>query len=241
MFKNLMASVLLCLLVIQGFAQADSSSQKVYQYIGVQANQLIRQILNFSNSNQTINNPYLLTYSLNSANSGWGFNVGIGYEYNQFKNDDPTNEQETKINDLFFRIGVERKSQIGKRLIASYGFDFVIDNQKNHTVSTIVTDVVNDLSTTTTTDSKQNGFGFGPHFTLNYALSKNLLLGTEATYYFKSFKTIEETVIKATVFEFDPFTQSNEKVTNTEEEEDTVKSKNIKFNLPVAIFLILRF
>src|SRR6187551_3878023 len=89
------------------FAQQDSSYRKANHYIGVQANQLIKQLFNLSNNNAVVNNPYLLVYSVNSVRNGWGANIGFGYTFNEVTDGDAFNTRETKVNNFFFRAGFE--------------------------------------------------------------------------------------------------------------------------------------
>ncbi|MGC4021145.1 MAG: hypothetical protein QM734_03975 [Cyclobacteriaceae bacterium] len=50
------------------FAQRDSTnSKKVNHYIGVQANQLLRQLFNLSGNTTVVTSPYLINYSVNSC------------------------------------------------------------------------------------------------------------------------------------------------------------------------------
>ena len=109
-----LAASLLC------HAQKDTEETKMFnQYIGVQANQLFRQIINLNNNNNTaINNPYLLTYSINLTKCGWGIQAGIGYNYQKITDKDLPVGRETKFSDLSYRIGIGRKVRLGKKLEA---------------------------------------------------------------------------------------------------------------------------
>jgi hypothetical protein len=200
------------------FAQ-DSIPKISRQYVGVQVNQLIRQILNFSGSAAAVNNPYLLTYAVNSRSTGWGANFGLGYTYNEFKDGDAFTQRSTKINELFFRIGFEEKSRFGKHWIISAGMDAVTELKNN---STKVTQG-DPLSPGIKTKNKSTGFGLGPRVTLSYEVTDKILIGTEATYYFKS-----------TTNKIDNSGGSGPD--DTEE-----KFKSFQFNPPTVIFLILKF
>jgi hypothetical protein len=68
------------------FAQKPDSlneSKRFKHFVGLQANALFRQILNFSGANTPVNNPYLLTYSVVTPKKGWGIDAGLGYTYNK--------------------------------------------------------------------------------------------------------------------------------------------------------------
>ena len=183
-------------------------------YVGVQANQLTRQIFNFGGSTGAVNNPYLITYAVNSIRSGWGLNVGLGYTHEEVRNEDPFNPLETTINDFFLRLGVERKVPIGGKWTTSYGLDILRESEKNITESASAQPV------NFKTETRNGGTGMGLRFTLNYSISEKILAGTEATYYYKWKKE----------------TRSG---TNMPEENE--KSKEFTFTVPVALFLILKF
>lgn len=217
MTLKFVGGVLLLFLSSASFAQQDSIyRKKTNHYIGVQANQLIKQLFNFSNNNAVVNNPYMLVYTINSAHNGWGCNIGFGYAFNEFKDGDAFNTRETKINNLFLRAGFEKKTNLGKKWIFSGGFDMTIDNQKNETKNTSNGFVFD-------TESKSKGWGFGPRVTLNYNITNRILLGTECTYYFRSAKNNSTTSSSGV------------------KEETSDKSKQFLFTPPVVLLLIVNF
>ncbi|MEX2233776.1 MAG: hypothetical protein WD824_16545 [Cyclobacteriaceae bacterium] len=174
------------LLHLLAAAQDEVTAQKrSNHYVGIQANQLVRQLFNFGGSTSSINNPYLITYAVNSVRSGWGFNCGLGYTHMEVREEDPFNPRETAINDFFIRLGVERKVLIGEKWITSYGVDILRESQKNITES-------NSQPGNFKTETRNRGTGIGLRFTLNYNISEKILLGTEATYYYKSMKETRE-------------------------------------------------
>jgi hypothetical protein len=196
-------------------AQDDATPLKrSNHYIGVQANQLARQLLNFGGSAGTINNPYLITYAVNSVRSGWGFNAGLGYTHLEQKNANPFNPLETTINDFFLRLGVERKVPIGMKWITSYGLDLLRQSEKD------ITESSNSQGGDFNTDTRKTGTGLGLRFTLDYSISEKILAGTEATYYYKSIKEV---------------------IKGSNLPEQTDKSKEFVFTVPIALFLILKF
>ena len=221
MFKKTSVSIFLAWFVLTAFAQ-DTVQHKAIHYVGVQANQLIRQLFSLSNASSAINNPYLLTYSINSASTGSGVNFGLGYTFNESTDGDAFNERKNKISDFFFRVGYEKKSNFGKHWVLSAGIDAVVDLQNNTTRTRSgsgqgVPEVV--------TKNKNNGWGLGPRVTLNYTITDKMLLGTEVTYYFKSIKnTIEVSGAGA--------------ILNEETDESF---KRFQLNVPAVLFLILKF
>lgn len=219
MLRKTFVSLLFIGFVVSALAQ-DTIPKNSTHYVGVQINQLIRQILNFSSSSTAVNNPYLITYAVNSRLTGWGANFGLGYTYNEFNDGDVFLERNTKINDLFFRVGFEKKSTFGKRWILSSGVDAVVDLQ-NNTTKTVQG---NDPNTTVETKNKNNGWGLGPRASLNYAATDRIWVGTEITYYFKSLKNTIETDARTGV-----------------DEKTTDKTKRFQFAVPAVIFMVLKF
>lgn len=182
-------------------------------YFGIQANQLIRQILNFSNASSTVNNPYLLTFSTNGAD-GVGGNFGLGYNFSEVADGDAITKRTTTTSDLFVRAGIEKKSTFGNRFILSFGGDLIFERLKTETK------VTDNFSGQVSTDNQNTGFGLGPRVGLYYAITDKFLISTEANYYLKFINS---------KFEVSPGTKQEEKV------------KRFQLNVPTAIFLILKF
>lgn len=225
-------------LVVNTYGQEESKAQKKSaHYIGLQANQLIRQVFNFSNANSVLNNPYLLTWSVNSPETGAGFAMGFGYNYNQSDDGDQFVDRTVTVNDIFIRMGYEKKSQLAPKIIFSLGADVLFDRQRSETE----TDENTQSGLTFESSNTSLSGGLGPRFTLNYQLHEKILIGTEANFYFKWTKTdkIEKQVFFETVF--DPSTGQSRTIRRTQQEEETEKSKRFQFNSPAVIFLIMKF
>jgi hypothetical protein len=238
MLRKIWLLALSQLICLSGMAQDETPVvRKSDHYVGLQANQLIRQIFNFSSSSPAVNNPYLLTYAVNSVNGGAGFTAGFGYNFLETNDGDQFIDRTTTINDVFFRIGFEKKSMLAKKVILSVGADIVLDRQKFSTETKEKTQSQTNFESSTRT----TGSGFGPRLTINYQITDKIIIGTEANYYYKSFK-IEETQ-KNVFFEtqFDPITGQPRQVRRTEEDTETEKQKRFQFNSPAVIFLIMKF
>lgn len=239
MIHKTIASVLLACLFFPVFAQTDSTGKKAEHYIGLQANQLFRQLFNLSNNNSaTIASPYLLNYSVVSTASQWGANIGWGYGFDEIKTGDPTNERTTSNNDFFFRIGVEKKIPVSKKWLIGVGADILFDKEKSETISKTNTGfgMVN-----TTTNNKVSGYGTGARLTLSYYITNRILIGTEATYYFKSQKIAEERKVTTTTQEVDPITGQPRTVTRSEFSDSDDKTKRLQFNVPAVLWLTVKF
>ncbi len=226
------------LLSLNAVAQEETAPvKKSSHYIGLQANQLIRQVFNFSNTNSIVNNPYLLTYAVNSIDNGGGLTMGFGYTFNESTDGDQFVQRVTTINDLFFRIGFEKKSLLARKVILSVGGDVVLAREKTETKTEEKT------QSQITFESGRTGksTGFGPRLTINYQIHEKILVGTEANYYFV-WRNTDDTrtdVFFETIF--DPVTGQQRTVRRTNETKETTKDKRFQFNPPAVIFLILKF
>lgn len=230
--------VVAALLCHSGYAQNDSTARKTSHFIGVQANQLLRQILNFSNANAATNNPYLLTYSLNSRKSGHGFSLGVGYFMSEVTDGDFFNKRETSIKNFSLRLGWEKKSFFGKnqKWVATYGLDFIRNANRNETTNSTENDFG---GSHITTKSSAKGNGFGPRLSLNYRFTDRLMIGTEVNYYFLKTKTELEVSSSITSLQWDPNTGQQISVTTKDADKRDDESKRFELGPPVAIFLIL--
>jgi long-subunit fatty acid transport protein len=186
MIRTFGLSAIFAILALPGFAQDSTavSGRRSTHYVGIQANQLIKQLLNLGGSTSAINNPYLITYSVNSNSNGVGLNLSFGYVLDETSGGDFQSQVTTKINEFFFRVGIEKKSQLGKRWILSAGGDIVADNKSNRTETKF-----NGSDTPSVEEDKVDGFGTGFRVGLNFHITDKILLGTEANYYFKFINT----------------------------------------------------
>ena len=235
--KVFMTAALLAAMFVNCQAQlAPLQEKKFNHYIGVQANQLIKQIINLNSSTATFDNPYLLVYSFNIINTGWGIEAGAGYNYQDVVDKLPVSK-ESKINNLFYRIGVCRKFMIGKRFQAGYGFDLVGDYQLNKTTSSSVTGsgtfIDSSFSSVTT---KTTSIGAGPQFYLGYHFSERLILGTETSYYYTKSKEKENDLATDKITD-----QFNGNSTSTSDNNIEKTVTKFSFSFPVAVFLIMKF
>lgn len=162
------------------YAQAQSEDAPIDgNFIGFQANELVRQLLSFSDTSIP-DNPYFVNYTRIYENGG-GFNIGFAYQADEFSQEINFNSLTTEISNLALRFGYEKKAQIDKRFNYSIAFDFLIESLTNKT-----TTEDNFGGSDITTETSTSGFGLGPRFTLNYAVTDRIMIGTEANYYFKS-------------------------------------------------------
>lgn len=220
-------------------AQQPDSTKLLNHYIGIQANQLLKQLINLNNNNVAISNPYLLTYSLFSAKYNWGIETGFGYNYRRSKDKLTAADQESKISEAFYRFGIAKKFSVGKKWETSIGLDYAGSYQLDKTFTFTVTDFGTQKdSTATVSTTIEKSKGGGIQLRLVFNISSHILLGTETTFYYettnkKSNVIVSDTFTRTDFPELNTYTLS---ASNTETEEAA-----FNITLPVAIFLTVKF
>ncbi|MEK6781069.1 MAG: hypothetical protein AABY93_05160 [Bacteroidota bacterium] len=185
---------------------------KADHYLGIVANQLLRQLFNFGGDDNSLDAPYLLQYAINSKENGKGINMGLTYDRNSFTDNSNNTTRKTNNRSISFRIGYDRKNDWGKRWIGIYGFDLLLDGSKSKTEST-------PAGSGFTIESTSKGWGFGPRLGLLFRISDKILLGTDAAYYFHSAKDFQSI---------------------PDQPQSTQKSTSFNLSLPVALFLTIK-
>ena len=216
------------------FAQQAATSnkdRKMSHQVGVQMNELIKQVFNFGSTAPAITNPYLLTYSINSKKSGWGLRLGLGYNYQSFTNDDGITNKETQINDINARLGIERAFNLSSKWSAGAGLDGVISENNDYTKST----VRSFDTTSTSTKSHVTKYGGGAMCWLRYHITDKVLVGTEASFYYKMGKEKQDVEITKR-----DNTQPSKPYKTTSTSTDNKNSEGL-FSLPVVFYLIVKF
>ncbi|MCD6062261.1 MAG: hypothetical protein K0R82_172 [Flavipsychrobacter sp.] len=241
--KRSLLAIALCSACIAhpSFAQDNAmQDKKLVHHVGVQANELIRQVFNFNNNpSPTLNNPYLLIYSLNFAKSGWGIRTGVGYNKRTINDDNATGSLETNFDELRARLGFEKAFRLSDKWSTGAGLDFTYNNDNVKAKS-----VVNGFdSSTVITKSLKTSYGGGPMVWLRYNISEKVLVGTEASVYYAT--GFDKRTTEITRSEFvspgpGPNPKPMREITTTVSTTDN-KLSNVGINLPVAFYLIVRF
>jgi opacity protein-like surface antigen len=207
--------------------RSDSSrySKKNIHLIGLQANALFKQIFNFGNANNPVNNPYLLTYSFINKKTKLGFDAGVGYTLNSIFENDGNTKKENNINDLYFRLGMLKLIPLNRKFSASVQIHFLLDllNSKTTTES----DFGSQISKVNSNSSSMR-YGLGPCLGLRYKVSNRVFVGTEASYYFRMGK------VKSKVTNTTSFGGQILQSTVVETDNDLIQ---FMFNVPTAIYL----
>lgn len=219
MKKLFLFAILNAIFSINLVAQVElTPSEFEGHYLGLQGNELLRQLLNLGNA-ELPDNPYFLNYSYVSE-SGKGLNVGFALSSDDFTQQNGFNSVKTEIDNFSFRIGYMKRERLSKRFFYSTGVDLLIDNFVN-----VTTTDDNFGSNSISTEAKTSGWGLGPRLTLDYQITNRLAVGTEANYYFKSLTEKFETV-----FENSP--------SNNLSEESEVK--RFKFAAPSVLWITIK-
>ncbi len=203
-------------------------------YLGVQVNPLLRQVISLGNA-PSVNNPFLLKYGLHFNESGSEILVGVGYEGSEIIDE---NDLKSETSNLNARLGFSKKIKLGARMELGLGGDVLYQSEKIRTFNIQSFGFGSGLdSTITTSTTTRSGWGVGPQINFSVYLAPQLLIGTEATYYFRETKNKQNISIKnfRQPSPFDPLTVT----TDALNEESEARSLNLA--LPVAIFLIFKF
>lgn len=234
-------SVLILLLSAQCvFSQSEVQEKKFEKYFSIQANQLLRQLVNFGGSNQPINNPYLLNFSLNNSKSLFGFNVGFGYLVSDSEDKGENIDRETKARDLNFRIGLDKKTYLSEKWMLAFGLDILWSHQMIESDNSSPSPFDEDLQDQFSTESKARGFGFGPRMNLAFAISPRIMLSTEASYYLAFSEITGKSSSRINQRSFDNGSMSVI-VVEQDDEDPTRKTDDLNLELPMVLNLIIRF
>jgi hypothetical protein len=196
----------------------ESTSTKLSdRYFSLQANQLLRQLFNLSNTSTNTGNPFSLTYAFNSKQTGGGMAFGLGYFTSHTEDTDQGNNRETDNSNINFRVGYDKKGSIGKRWIAGWGFDLLLSHSKGLTTT-------NQGGFISEIKDKSNGWGLGPRGTLLFQVNGKIHLGTEASWYFQKAKI-----------------ESDLSIIGGGNQKSEQKNSSFALQVPVAIFLTIKF
>ncbi len=235
MLKNFVLAAFLLFGGATAIAQTATTvtPDRITHYIGLQANQLLKQVINFGNS-PAVNNPFLLKYSLRFNETQTQINAGFGYSYSQ---QTEKGGLKSDLSNLDFRLGYGKSYPIGKKFELGIGIDGVLKAQNIQTVNVQSFNFGSGIdSTITTSKSVAMGYGLGPQVTLTYAITDRILIGTEASYYFIRSSQKLEVQSKNYSSSF-----GGPEVLTVTIDKDESKAMDLNLQLPVALFLIITF
>jgi len=217
-------------------AQDDRLTTKTTHHVGLQANQLLNQILSFDGAD-AVTNPYLIRYSIRNHKNQNDFNFGLGLDFllDEDLDDNLKNENIT----LNFRAGYALNRKIGKRIEAGVSFDALFDLQNIRTVAVNSFNNGNFVdSTITKTTTDITGFGFGPRFLFDYYVTPRLKIGAESSLYFT--RASEKQRIEIERYTSSGINPNEIDIARTDDEEES-RLLDLNLNLPVAIFVTFVF
>ena len=227
MKKVVVLALSLCL-VTSLYAQEENDQtpkvKKTDHYIGVQANFLLREILNFGGNNLVLQNPYGFVYHMNSKKSGYGFRLGIGPRVYSSTNRDGSATISTNGYNISGRVGFDKRIKLDDKWETGIGIDALFNFRDDKTVS----DQMNFQQVKSEVKTTDQAVGGGPMAYLRYYIRKNILIGTEASFYFLSGTNQSKTKL------IDNFGN----VTNESDDKD--KFTNGQLNLPVSLYLFIK-
>jgi hypothetical protein len=214
---------------LEASMQTGGDSCRFQHFTGIQANGLLRQLLSFGNNAQTVTNPFLLNYSLNNKNSGWGFHVGAGYVFADVADNDGITDRKTYINNFSGRVGLDKMFTLNSRWQTGVSIDglyFLDDNKTETTITNFDT-----VRTITNINSTRLGGGLRSY--LRFGITEHILLGTEASIYFRSgTDKVSNEVIQQIAFGGGSFSSKSE---------TKQKLSNVDISVPVVLYLIIAF
>lgn len=232
------AALTACFATTTIHAQEEPAAPKVKIFehqVGVQANELIRQVFNFNNNSNALNNPYLLTYSLNWKKPGVGIRLGVGPDFRSFKDDDGVVQQDNNINVMNLRFGLEKTFVLSDRWSAGVGVDAIYFNDVSYTktFTRSFDSTATDISSSTSTK------GGGAMGWLRYHITPRVLIGTETSFYYSTGDFKQQVSITRKTGNTSPIggpSKFETKITKTDN-----KVEFGKFNLPMVFYLVVKF
>jgi hypothetical protein len=227
-------------LIFQGKAQSEikpfvDTTSTFEHFFGLQANQLLQQVFNFGEAD-AVNNPYLAKYTFKHIPTGLALNVGGGFDRNSSETEDGIlNENES----YDVRIGPGWQTPLGKRFELGVGADVIFGRSygESSSVSTVVLGGNLD-STITTNRAETTYFGGGLQLSLNFKLSPSVMIGTEASWYaFRTESKTNDILDNYTIIQ-----NGDEEIVlrGFDNQNSTSDGDELDFNLPIAIFLLIR-
>lgn len=230
--KHAILSAAITLLPLAAFCQddlfSDTGKRKGLNfhpdhYIGVQINELTKQILSVNNSDITNDNPFLVTYQATDRKTGWGVRGGVGLLFSTAKTvvDPAPSGYSVKASKWLaqMRVGAEKTFNLAPRWSTGVGVDLVYRYQKQSIKEDAQFGGYNADSTSTT-----NMTGIGAMGWLRYGITKRIFIGTETSFYYLAGKT------KYSISYFGGPTT----------DDVNEKSTEAKFNMPVVFYLYVK-
>jgi hypothetical protein len=242
---NMLKKLFFFLLVPASLVAQDTTKTSNFKHeIGINATQLIKQIIGLSNTAPTTL-PYTVTYKFISGKKAFRFGIGASVARDkgqskplntpyQFYRPLPTYFNKT-LGDI--RIGYETQIPIEKRFICYFGFDLVTALDRENSFSVNVNDNLPSFYSynRTTVDKSMFRMGGGPVAGFQFFISKRISLFTETPLYF----TWSKGNLKTESITDSDFGQG-QSITTINDISST-SALNFNITLPVTLYLAVRF
>jgi hypothetical protein len=234
---GLLTAMLLC--GMPGVWAQETAPKKFDHLAGLQANELVRQLVNLNADDDLIDNPYLVKYALFANRCQWGVQAGFGLRYSRFEDKLSPTGQDSRIYDIFYRAGVARRFAIGKRWEAVAGLDFAGSRQTDKTNTLLVLDQGARIdSTHTYSNSTVTGRGGGLQLALQFQVSGRIWLGTEATFYYMKLSD-KQAVVLTEIETWPDFPENN--TYSVSSSNSDIDRTEFEMTVPAVLFLLIRF
>jgi hypothetical protein len=208
----------------------------VHHTVGIQLNELVRQVFNFNGgfnnpSSYITHNPYLLTYHINSRSTGWGVRTGIGFFYSKEPQSSLYGTGLNEVTDIRARLGIEKAFRLGRRWSTGAAADVIWNHERNLFESTYYQGGSFATPDTSYNYSLQRSITLGGGLSgwLRYHITPRLTIGTEANVYYAGGE--QRTSIESRR----SFANGQPAIETSLETDDDVRGARI--SLPVAFFL----
>jgi len=217
-------------------AQTDSIRGHSFDnFISLQGNELLRQIVSFDDSPE-VQNPYLFKYTLRHNSTGFVFNAGLGFSDTKVTDENDV-ETHIQMNDL--RLGLGYQKKLGRVIEAGVGIDYLIGRDRIETISISVQDFQSFIDSSYATSKQVNRrSGFGLQGSLMFVIAKWITVGTEFSIQYIRAEEGFNAINKRYSIPANPNNQTVGTISVVNEKDDRTTSEIL---LPVAIFIGIRF
>ena len=200
-------------------AQREDDKQKaaLKHEIGISATTLVQQFISGDDSTAS---PYLLSYRAIKGKYALRFGIGGTSKRNR-RSEEGFADSETISNySLDVRLGLEYRSNFGRRLVGIFGLDIIGSFGTDKEVIDSGFDEV-------TVSNVRSGIGFGPVLGLQYRVTDQFSIGTEGSFYYLFSKETENRIFKN-------FPQFDDQINHFDKQD-------LLITLPATLYLLFRF
>ena len=236
--RNYLILILAACIAVPAFAQKDTTHTiKTNHYVGLQANQLLWQIFSRGDNLEPFSSPYLINYTVLTTKSLHGANFGLGYWLSGTENSNEDQQHKSESSDLSLRIGYEKRFLFGNRWQGGFGIDLLLEHGRTRTEGTSNHSETN--KSISITNVKRRAVGGGPRVVLTYNITNRIMLGTEASYYFRTGTSKRQSEQHVTTLQW--INGSEQPVTASDFDHAKDSFKRAWFQMPTVIWLIVKF